>query len=212
MKIRIAIADDHPMVIDGLHKMLAEAENIEISDTYMNGVELLNGLEFSVPDILLLDIQLPDHTGDELTPVILKKHPSLKILALTNFDSIIYVNNMIRNGAKGYLLKTTSKQTLLEAIDAIYDGQEFIAASLREKMQLQTSRVNRTVSTKSSLTTREKEILQFVVNGNTDQEIAEQLFLSLNSVKHYRKCILLKMDVKNTAALVSKALRMGLAK
>lgn len=211
MQIRIAIADDHPMVIDGLQKMLSDYSHIMLIGTYLNGTELLIGLEKAIPDVLILDIQLPGQTGDELAPIILKKYPNLNILTLTNFDSALHVSNMFRNGVLGYLLKTTDKETLVEAIETVNRGEEFIEPSMKEKVHKLSLKVKRSPSIKSNLTTREKEIIQHIVNGDTDAEISEKLFLSLNTIKHYRKCILLKMDAKNTATLVTKALKLGLA-
>ncbi len=210
MNIKIAVADDHPMVISGLQTMLASYEAIELTDTYMNGDELLKGLEQRVPDVLLLDIQLPGKTGEELAPIILKRYPDVKILTLTNFDSALYANNMLRHGAHGYLLKTTSKETLIEAIKCVYEGGQFIERSIEAKIKNLDIRIQKTASAKSNLTTREKEILQEIVNGLTDPEIAEKLCLSTHTVKNYRLNILVKLDAKNSPALVKKALQLGL--
>jgi len=211
MNIRIAIADDHPMVINGLQTMLSVTSDIQLISSYSNGEELLQGLEGNVPDVLLLDIQLPGKTGEELAPIILKRYPDIKILTLTNFDSALYANSMLRHGVHGYLLKTTSQAILVEAIQKVYNGLQFIEPSIEDKIKKLDIRIQKTASTKSSLTTREKEILQQIVNGYTDPEIAEKLFLSIHTVKNYRLNILVKLDAKNSAALVKKALQLGLA-
>lgn len=210
MNIRIAIADDHPMVINGLQTMLSARQEIQLTDAYMNGEELLQGLEKNMPDVLLLDIQLPGKTGEELAPIVLKRYPDIKILTLTNFDSALYANNMLRHGVHGYLLKTTGQDVLIEAIKCVYNGGLFIEPSINEKIKKLDIRIQKTASTKSSLTTREKEILQLIVNGYTDPEIAETLFLSTHTVKNYRLNILVKLDAKNSVALVKKALQLGL--
>src|SRR5688572_1491937 len=119
MKIRIAIADDHPMIIGGLQNMLSAYPHIVLEGAYNNGAELMKGLQDRLPDVLLLDIQLPDKTGDELATIILKKYPEQKILTLTNFNSMLYVHNMMRIGVKGYILKTTDPETLIKAIEQV---------------------------------------------------------------------------------------------
>lgn len=210
--IQIGIADDHPMVITGIRNMLAGSEAIMITATYTDGIALMNDLEENQPDVLLLDIQLPGKTGDELAPLLAKKYPNMKILVLTNFDSTLHVQHMLRHGVLGYLLKTTDRETLIEAIGNVYQGKEFIQKSLREKMESVGARIKREVSTKSNLTPREREILQCIVNGDNSQEIADKLFLSVRTVDNYRFNILLKMDAKNIAVLVRKALELGLAK
>jgi len=212
MSIQVAIADDHPLIMQGMQMLLSRHPHIILVGAFGSGTELLHGLERMAPDVLLLDIQLPDKSGDELAPAILKMHPGIRILMLTNFNSPLYVHNALRNGVHGYLLKTTEEDTLISAIETVHNGGMFIEASLREKMEQEIPRKNKRIfTTKSILTSRETEILQLIVNGHTDPEIAQQLFLSLHTVKRYRINILLKLDVKNTAALVKKALQLGLA-
>jgi DNA-binding NarL/FixJ family response regulator len=209
MMINIAIADDHPMIINGIKDILSDCKHIVFTGTYTNGSELMEGLKEGLPDILLLDIQLPDKTGDKLLLEILKKYPDFKVIALTNFDSTLYVSNMIHNGAKGYLLKTVDKNTLITALEAVYRGELYIEPSMKEKVDLIETGVNRTLANKFMLKPREKQVLQLIVNGMTNAEIA--LSLSIHTVHNYRDNILLKMEVKNTAALVKKALTLGWA-
>lgn len=211
-QIRISIADDHPMVIDGIKNMLKGYKAATIIDTYNDGAALMEGLKTSQPDILLLDIQMPEKSGDELAPVIMKKYPEVKILTLTNFDSTLHVQNMLRHGVLGYLLKTTDKETLINAIETVYRGEVFLQSEMSEKLDHVGLRMKREVSTKSNLSPREMEILQCIVNGDSSPEIAEKLFLSVRTVDNYRVNILLKLDVKNIATLVRKALEMGLVK
>jgi DNA-binding NarL/FixJ family response regulator len=212
MNIRISITDDHPVVINGLTNMLAKYDFITICGTYTHGAALLAALQKEVPDILLLDIQLPDKTGEELAQIISKKHPSIKIIALTNFNSALYVNSMMAGGAKGYLLKTTEEATLINAIETVFRGGEFVEDSLKEELQHFESSTRRMASLKATLTPREKEILQLIANGLTGQEIAAQLFISFKTVEYYRYNILMKLDVNNTATLVKRAVTLGLVK
>lgn len=211
MKIRIAIADDHPMIIGGLQNMLSAYPHIVLEGAYNNGAELLKGLQDRLPDVLLLDIQLPDKTGDELATIILKKYPEQKILTLTNFNSMLYVHNMMRIGVKGYILKTTDPETLIKAIQQIYEGNEFIDQAVKGKLTQYATRMKKEANLRPTLTLREKEILKLTVNGDTIQEISEKLFIGLRTVEYYRSNLLLKLEVKNMAALIKKALEMGLA-
>jgi DNA-binding NarL/FixJ family response regulator len=212
MSIQVAIVDDHPLIMQGMQMLLSRYPHIILVGAFGSATELMHGLERMTPDVLLLDIQLPDKSGDELAPQILKTCPGIKILMLTNFNSPLYVHNALRNGVHGYLLKTTEQETLIHAIETVHNGGQFIEAALQEKMEEEIPKKNKRIfTTKSNLTSRETEILQLIVNGYTDPEIAQQLFLSLHTVKRYRINILLKLDVKNTAALVNKALKLGLA-
>lgn len=210
MNIRINIADDHPMVINGMKEMLSHYKQIEIVNTYRNGTDLMNGLKNSLPDVLLLDIQMPGQSGDELTPLILKAYPSIRILAITNFDNTLYVNNMLQNGALGYLLKNTDEQTLVSAIETVFQNKQFLKPEMDEKLKEFRRQLKRQTSAKFSLTPREKQILQLIINECSSQEIAAQLNLSLRTVENYRLNLSLKLEVKNMAGLVRKAIMMGL--
>jgi DNA-binding NarL/FixJ family response regulator len=210
LKIKIAIADDHPMIIQGMQAMLSRFSLIEVTATYQNGDELMNGLLHDVPDILLLDIQMPGKTGSELAPVILEKYPSLKIIVLTNFDSGLYAHNMMQLGAMGYLLKTADENLLIHTIGEVYAGKTAVEPSMQEKIEKLQQKTNRTFTTKSVLTQRERQILQLIADGHTDGEIASILYLSAYTIKHYRISLLFKLDVKNAAALVKKAIQLGL--
>ncbi len=211
MNIRIAIADDHPMVINGVREMLANCNHIELTHTYLTGAALLAGLKQQVPDVLLLDFQLPDKTGDELAHTILKTIPDLPILTLTNFEHALYVNTMLNIGAKGYLLKNTDQDTLIRAIETVYAGQLFIASGMQEQLAAQNALPKRKTAARFALTPREKDILKLIVDACSNQEIADRLNLSLRTVENYRLNLSLKLEAKNTASLIRKALELGLA-
>jgi len=210
MPIRIAIADDHPMVINGLKDMLSNCSHILLTATYPDGEALLAGLKAAQPDVLLLDIQLPDRNGDELAPVILKMYPALRILTLTNFDNTLYVSNMLKSGVLGYLLKNTDQETLIEAIETVYRGDVFLKPAMKDKLEQFRQQIKRKTSSRFALTPREKDILRLIVDEYSNQEIAEKLFLSLRTVENYRLNLSLKLEVKNTAGLVRKAIELGL--
>jgi DNA-binding NarL/FixJ family response regulator len=207
--INIVIADDHPMVIDGLKAILSTAPYLCVTNCYTNGIDLQKSIALLVADVLLLDIQMPGKSGDELLPLILKQRPDIKVLILTNFDSAIYVNNLMQKGAHGYMLKTTDRKILIESIKSIvHDNGKIIDEELIAKVDKLKAKGK--LITKIRLTAREKEILQLIVNGFTNTEIANKVFLSSHTIDNYRDSILLKLDVKNTASMVKKALQLGL--
>lgn len=211
MTIKISITDDHPLVISGIKNMLSQYAYIEIIGAYKNGTDLLEDLKKNVPDILLLDIQMPGKTGDEIAGIIQKKYPQVRIIALTGFDTPFYVRSMMQNGCKGYLLKNTDQKTLLKAIDAVYKGEEYIDEGLKEELLNNFLKLKKQkTSTSPILTRREKEVLKLIVNEHTSREIAEQLFLSLRTVEKYRLQLLQKLKVRNTAGLVKIALELNL--
>lgn len=212
MQIKIAITDDHPLVIIGLMQVLSQHTHIAVESTYHSGTALLAGLEQSLPDVLLLDIQLPDMQGNELARIISKKYPSVRILALTSLDNTFHAKDMLQQGCLGYLLKNTDPQILIQAIEKVYHGEQFIEASLKEELLLNLSRTKKQAAgVTPQLTRREKEILQLVVAELTNQEIAEKLFLSERTVKNHRMSLLHKLNVKNSVGLARVALELGLA-
>jgi DNA-binding NarL/FixJ family response regulator len=210
MQIKVAIADDHPLIIKGLQDTLATFPHILLTATYPNGDQLLEGLAQQIPDVLLLDIQLPGKTGDELAPIILAEYPELRILTLTHFDSTLHASNMLRQGVHGYLLKDADEDVLIRAIETVHQGGIFIEESMREKLYDLNIRITKAAGQKPILTPREKEVLLLIVDGLTSQEIAKKLSLSPNTVENSRSSIMLKLDAKNVAQLIKKALRTGI--
>ncbi len=210
MSIRVSIADDHSMIINGIKNMLADNESITLIGTYANGEELLNGLQTDVPDVLLLDIQMPDKTGDKLAPAILKKYPAIRILTLTNFDSIFFAKKMLSHGALGYLLKSTDQGTLIQAIQTVYRYEEFLEPSMKQQLQERNLKDIRSGVEFPVLTPREKEIIQLIADGYTTKKITATLHLSDDTVDNYRSSLLSKFGVQNTALLIKKAVYLGL--
>ena len=210
LKIKIAIADDHPLVINGLHHILENNPDMEISGSYVSGKELLQGMDKLQPDILLLDIHMPGQTGDELAEIISVKYPHVKMLALTNEDNVYYIKNMLRKGVLGYILKTTREEILLEAIRTVYRGEQYLEPVLKEKVIQDALQTKKQLSADPLLSRREKEILQCIATDLTSQQIADKLFISKRTVDNHRLSLLLKLGVKNAAALVKKGIQMGI--
>ncbi len=208
MNINLTIADDHPVVLHGIQRMLQDAAHIRVFDICYNGGDLLLCLKKQQPDVLLIDIQMPGKNGDELAKIINEEYPRISILALTNMNQTFHVRNMLMSGALGYLLKSSDPHILLKAIETVYSGKQFIDPVMKE-MMLEESIVVRNVDT-PALTLREKEMLELIVNEYTSQEIAEKLCLSNRTIENYRLNLQFKLGVKNTAGLVRKAIQLGL--
>ena len=204
--IDVFITDDQEIIQNGLQKILAEAPHIHIAGIYNNGDELLEALTHKQPDVMLLDIQMPGKTGIELAGIITKSYPDIKIIALTNIDVLVQVKKMLQQGCMGYLLKDASPALIIQAIDAVYSGEQFLYEELQK--QLVSSMFD--TKPKHVITRREKEILQLITDEFTNQEIADKLFLSLRTVENHRNNLLQKLGVKNTAGLVKAALQEGL--
>ena len=204
--IRVAIVDDQVIILNGLQKILADAPHVKIEGVYNNGDDLLEAMEKNIPDVLLLDIQMPGKSGPELAVIIAKKYPSVKMIALTNVDVISQVKQMLQKGCLGYLLKDVSPEILLKAIETVHTGEQFL------KEDFKTQLLNSLSGNESNhlITRREKEILKLIVEENTNQDIAGKLFLSLRTVENHRNNLLQKLQVKNTAGLVKVAIQEGL--
>ncbi len=213
MPINIAIADDHPLAINGLKSMLRAYKDITIANTYASGAALLQGLADVQPDVLLLDVLLPDYTGDALAAMISEKYPSIRILAITSLDAPMQVRKMLRSGCSGYLLKTAEQHILAQAIREVYEGREFIEPVLQQQLFVQKKKSYEVKSrVLQVLTSREKEILQLIVEGLNNQEIAQKLFLSLRTVENHRHSIMQKMGVKDAINLMKAAIELGMSK
>src|SRR5690606_38095720 len=207
-KINIFIADDHPLVAAGLTTLLKPYKQIRVLGSYMNAVRLMEGLRQRLPDVLLLDLMLPDRSGKELVADIREAHPDLRILVLTSLDMPAMISSMMRRGCRGYLLKGAGPEVLLEAIEAVHRGETYIEPALRESLLqnvIQYKSKNEAIPL-PELSEREKEILQLIAQEYTTREISEKLFISYRTAENHRYNLLQKLDVKNTVGLVKAAI------
>jgi len=209
MKIKVSIADDHVIVTNGISMILKDHPLVELCFVAHNGHELLQNMKRDAPDVLLLDIQLPDKQGDELAAIISRDYPDVAIIALTNMDQTFHVRNMFRNGVKGYLLKSATTRTLIEAIETVMRGQQYIDVALREKMAFELVDIHSAHSV-PALSKRERQVLEFIADEKTSAEIAQILNLSQSTVENHRVSLFFKFSVKNAAGLVRKAIQLGL--
>ena len=163
--IKIAITDDHPIVIDGLLNALHNVPGMEVVATYNNGAELLKGLQEQFVDVLPLDLQLPDRNGAELVPIILNQYPDMHILILSGVESSAYIKEMIQKGCKGYLLKSnTGKPTLIAAIHEVYKGGVYLESAVKEQLLHEMLIAKRKLDKiNPKITQRELEVLHLIM-------------------------------------------------
>lgn len=197
-KTSIFIVDDHPLVIDGLKNMLASSETVHVIGSAMNGHDALTMLSVCSPDIVFLDINLPDISGIDVCKKIAELYPSVKCIALSTFNENSYISRMIEQGAKGYLLKNSGREEILEAIEKVQKGEIHLQVNYQSDSSLKPA---------IFVTRREKEVLELIAEGKTNQEIADHLFISVTTVNTHRKNLLFKFDVNNTAALIKQTVK-----
>jgi len=210
MKIRIAVADDQPLLIKGLEQLLTNNDDILLTGSYTTSAELYKGLGSKRADVLVLDIHMAAQTGiDELVEIVQARHPQIAILVFTNEDAMHSVKHMLQKGVTGYVLKTTSEDVLLDAVRAVHSGRQYLDPVLKERLvqdTLQTKKQNPAIPT---LSEREKEVLRYIVMDLTSQQIADKIFVSKRTVDYYRLCLLTKLGVKSAGALVKKGIQLG---
>lgn len=214
--IKVSIVDDHPMVISGLTNMLQPFKNIKVVSHFFNGKDLMDGLAQHLPDVILMDIMMPGIQGPDLVRQVKALYPHIKVLAVTSLDTPGQIRNMMQCGCSGYLLKNTDQNILIEAIEKTFAGEEFIEPALKEQLVQSVLRFKEKSepnkhTNKVVLTRREKEILQLIIQENSNQQIADKLFVSLRTVENHRFNLQQKLQVKNMIGLVKVAIQMGLA-
>jgi len=191
------------MVIEGIRSLLQNEKEIEWVGHATNAASCLSFLKQQQPDIILMDINLPDKSGIDLCKTVRQKYPSVFVLGLSTFNQQAVIRNMTDNGASGYVLKNADKDELMNAIGTVLSGKTYfsreVAAALGES-----------VREGPLITRREKEVLGLIAGGLTNAEIAAQLFISVPTVNTHRKSLLEKFDAKNTAILISKATKQGI--
>jgi len=206
MSIKLAITDDHEMVLKGIETMLGNTPEITVVGTYKNAAETIENITKDQPDVLLLDINLPDINGIDLCKQLLKKHPELKIIALTNFDETSFVKRILNNGAHGYLLKNTDKLELLDALKTVLSGEQYLQKDIQKKLLNQAIGKTSSNSLLIKLTRREKEVLQAIYEELTTQQISEKLFISPKTVETHRMNLMSKLGAKNSVGIIKIAI------
>lgn len=199
------IIDDHPLIAGGIQMMLKDVDHVSIYATATTGAEALLFLETNEPEIILLDISLPDMDGLQLCDKIREKNKFSKIIGLTSSNDASIITQLLHRGANGYLLKNMERSELLEAIDKVMDGKVFLSKAANEKVLEQFASLSGALHDIPTLTRREKEILQLLADGLNGPQIAEKLFLSPFTVETHRKNLMQKLHANSTPQLLKIA-------
>ena len=205
--ITLAIVDDHPIVIEGLIKLLDNKDSLRVAGSFTTGASFLDFMKTGQVDIVLLDVSLPDINGMDLCKVIKMQYPTTRVLVLSNHSERSIIMQVLQNGASGYLLKNASSAELMACIQEALGGQIAFSKEVREIIARPSANELKGVP---QLTRREKEILHLISEGVTTAGIAAQLSLSPLTIETHRRNLLQKFDVKNVAALIKIAVQQGL--
>lgn len=203
---QIILADDHQLLREAIKKNIAEIADFQVVGEAGDGLELLQLLEKSIPDLILLDISMPRFNGIEAAGEIKKRYPTVKILILTMIKSREFIHRALEIGVNGYLLKENAFSDLISAIRTIQNGNNYLSPLIADQMmQIVAGRVR----PENPLTKREALVLQLLSEGKSSREIAELLFISIHTVNCHRSNIKRKLNLKKVADLIKYALHKG---
>lgn len=208
--IKVLIADDHQIVLDGLVSLLVNEKSIKVVDTALNGIDALEILKNNVIDIAILDIEMPQKTGIQVAEVIQTTYPETKTLILTMHNERSYIKRLIEIGASGYVLKNRGKEDLVEAIVDIYNGKSFYGREVTEQLIYGIKEeASKSSLEPVTLTKREKEVLSLIGDGLSTPQIAEKLFIAHSTVETHRRNLLDKTGVPTSKSLIKWAIKNG---
>ncbi len=210
--IKILIVDDHKMFRDGIRAILEQETDLEVTGEAGSARELYAAVEGALPDIILMDITLGDSNGIDLSKALLEKYPKIRILAVSMHLESMYILKMLENGVSGYILKEAGKSEMLNAIRAVAAGASYFSQQVSSMLVAHLQRKNTQPSrnkTEVLLTRREIEVLRMIASERSNQEIADQLYISIRTVDTHRRNLLQKLGLKNTAGLVKYAIKNG---
>ena len=207
LKIKVVIVDDHPLVIEGLKSLLSGNKDIRVVYSCGHAKDVMGYLKENTVDVVLLDINLPDVGGVEICKSIHQKHPQVEVIGLSTYGEHSIINQMITNGAKGYLLKNVTESELVQAINKVYRGGHYYGTEIQEVLA---NAIFNRMEERPRLTKREKQILKLIVEGKTTNHIAKELFISPLTVETHRRNLMKKMKASNTASLVKIAIEEAL--
>ncbi len=208
MKIRVLLADDQSILADGIKSVLSSCEEIEVVGIAQDGFEALDLLEKTSPDVVLMDIRMPNMNGVIATQEVKRRRPEVKVIILTTFDDGDYILNAINNGASGYLLKDTSSAALIDAIKNAYAGDTILPAKIAKRIADAARLVSndREIKLKRAygLSDRETEIALMIYEGFTNKQVASALKLTDGTARNYISSIYVKLEAENRLEAVEK--------
>jgi len=212
MNVRILLVDDHKITRDGLRSMFEKLPDTEVVGEAESGREAVKLTRELKPDVIIMDISMPDLNGIDATQQILAESPKIKVIALSMYSDRRYVIGMLKAGVSGYLLKSCAFDELANAVNTVVKNQSYISPQIADTVMQDYTR-NLTIddsSTVSTLTPREREVLQLIAEGLTSSQIASRLFVSEKTVSTHRRQIMEKLNIYSVAELTKYALREGL--
>lgn len=210
MTVTVMLADDHAVVRDGLRSLLEGGQDLQVVGVAGNGRDAVAEAQRLRPDIVIMDIAMPELDGVEATRRIVEKCPDTRVLILSMYLSAEHIHRALQAGAQGYVLKESAGDEVIEAIRALRAGKRYLSHRITETVIDDYLRDGANVSPIDSLSLRERDVLQLVVEGRTNAAIAQALSLSPKTVETYRARIMRKLKVRDTVELVKFAMRHGL--
>jgi two-component system response regulator NreC len=212
MSLRILLADDHKITRQGLRSLLEKQQDMEVVAEAENGREAIRLAAEMAPDVVIMDITMPDLNGVEATKQILSKSPDIKIIGLSMHSDTVFVTEMLKSGAAGYLIKDCAFEELVRAIRTVIENKVYLSPSISGVVvEDYIQRLSQTSFTGSDiLSDREREVLQLMAEGNSTKRIAAKLHISVKTVETHRRQIMNKLDIHTVAELTKYAIRKGL--
>jgi len=213
-KIKVYIADDHQLLIDGIVAVLGSEKNIEVVGYSLNGESVINWFETNTADILILDINMPKIDGVGVLQYFFKKDFQQKVIILSSYDDTKLIKEVLKIGASGFLAKKCAAENIIEAINVVYSGEQYFSKSIQDKLiatftnnAIKNNRESIESSFFSSLTPREIEVLKLIAAQYNSKEIGKLLHISINTVETHRKNLISKLNVKNVVGLAIYAVK-----
>lgn len=201
--IRVLLADDHPLVLEGVKSFIESFDHIEVVGTATNGNQALEKFDDVRPDVVVMDLNMPELNGLTATEIMLERNPEAKVLILSMHNSLEYISTAMRHGARGYILKDVPTEEIVTAIETVFAGNKYFCEST--KQQLRPSKTD----SREPLTSREQTILLQLASGKSNKEVARDLEISHRTVETHRQNIKRKLGISTAAGLTRYAIEHG---
>lgn len=210
MSIKVLLADDHQIIREGLRSLVDRETDMDVVAEADNGRQAVQLNEKHTPDVVIMDINMPDLNGMEATRQIMSTTPSVKIVALSMLSDQRFITGMIKAGASGYLLKDCAFKELSQAIRTVADGKIYLSPAISGAIREFVSELPEVGATSVDLTAREREVIQLIAEGKSTKEIAEVLHVSVKTIETHRQNVMRKLRISSVAELTKYAIREGL--
>jgi len=207
MAIKVLIVDDHQLFREGLANLIGGSDEIDVIAQAENAKQAIEMTSKLNPDVVIMDIGLPEINGMEATKILKKKYPSIKIIALSMHSDKHYIKGMLEVGASGYLLKNSTHNQVMEAVKSVYNGKKYLSSTITEVLIDNYLGKDEQSNEESLLTQRESEILKLIAEGISTRDIAKKLFVSVKTIGTHKQNILEKLNLKSTTDLVKYAIK-----